>query len=97
MALRVHLESLARQDDVEASHRLANPPPLHPLVAHIWTYYADLSQTRQTGGMGPSRLSRLEIQAWERDEGVRLERWERRAVMAIDALHLSIMNAPDKG
>ena len=52
MALRVHLESLARQDDVEASHRLANPPPLHPLVAHIWSYYADLSQTRQTGGMG---------------------------------------------
>ena len=32
----------------------------------------------------PGRLSRLEIHAWEADEGVELERWERRAIMAID-------------
>jgi hypothetical protein len=26
----------------------------------------------------------LEIQAWERDEGVRLEPWERRAILELD-------------
>lgn len=35
--------------------------------------------------MGPSRLTRLEIRAWEEDEGQALELWERRAIMAIDA------------
>jgi hypothetical protein len=35
--------------------------------------------------MGPSRLSRQEIRQWEEDEGHALERWERRAIMAIDA------------
>jgi hypothetical protein len=75
---------------------LANPPPLSPHVAHVWAWYADLCQTRPSGGFGPSRLPRLEIQAWERDEGVRLEPWERRAIMRLDALHLSIMNAPKK-
>lgn len=95
--MRVHLESLARQGDPEATWRLANPPPLSPYVAHLWAWYADLCQTRQSGGFGPARLSRLEIQAWERDEGVRLEPWERRALIALDAEHLLTMTAPAKG
>lgn len=66
-------------------------------MAHLWAWYADLCQTRQGGGFGPSRLSRLEIQAWERDEGVQLEPWERRALMALDAEHLLTMTAPAKG
>jgi hypothetical protein len=42
--------------------------------------------------MGPARLSRLEIHAWEADEGVTMERWERRAVMAIDAAWLKAVS-----
>jgi hypothetical protein len=38
----------------------------------------------------------MEIQAWERDEGLRLERWERRALMALDAEHLLTLSAPAK-
>lgn len=34
--------------------------------------------------MGPSRLSRLEIRAWEEDEGRTLSVWERRLIMDID-------------
>lgn len=41
--------------------------------------------------MAPCRLSRLDIQAWERDEGVRLELWERRAILQIDSLQLEIV------
>lgn len=48
--------------------------------------------------MGPNRLTRLEIQAWERDEGIRLERWERRAILMIDSEHLRVMaEAKPKG
>lgn len=43
--------------------------------------------------MGPSRLSRMEIQAWERDEGVKLEPWERRSIMRLDALQLELATA----
>lgn len=35
--------------------------------------------------MGVSRLTRREIHEWEADEGQRLERWERRVILEIDA------------
>lgn len=76
--------------------RLANPPPLSPHAAYLWAWYCDLAQTRAAGGFGPARISRLEIQAWERDEGVRLEPWERRAIMQLDAEHLRIMTAKEE-
>lgn len=80
------------QGDPEAAHELATLPALPPLAAHLWTAFLDLHSTR-TVGMGVSRLSRLEIHAWEQDEGQQLERWERRAVMAIDAAWVRIVTA----
>ena len=67
--------------------------PLPPLAAHVWAYFTDLSNTRSGGGFGPSRLSRLEVQAWEQDECIRLERWERRAILALDAAFLATVSA----
>lgn len=69
--------------------QLANAAPLPPLAAHLWTWFIDLAQTRGSSGFGPSRLSRLEIRAWEQDEGVALEAWERRAIMAVDEAYLT--------
>lgn len=78
------------QGDVESRWRLDNPPPLSPFVAYLWGSYVDLAATR-TYGMGPNRLTRLEIQAWEQDEAVSLDRWERRAIMALDTEQLRII------
>lgn len=39
--------------------------------------------------MGPCRLTRLEIRAWQEDEAISLEPWERRALMALDAAWLT--------
>lgn len=94
--MRDHLESDARQGDPASRWRLDNPPPLSKHVAHLWAWYCDLAQTRQSGGFGPARLSRLEIQAFERDECIRLEPWERRALMRLDAEHLQSMTKPAK-
>jgi hypothetical protein len=64
-------------------------PTLPRHGAYIWAWFMDpvkgLHATRQSNGMGPSRLARREIHDWEADEGVRLKRWERRCLMAIDA------------
>lgn len=86
--VREHLEAAARQGDPEAIAELEAAPPLPPLAAHIWLTFLDLHATRPSTGMGVSRLSRLDVQAWERDEGQALEPWERRALMAIDAAWL---------
>lgn len=94
--LRVHLESDARQGGtsaaIEAAWRLANPPPLPPLAAHVWPIFIDLCRTRQSGGMAPSAITRHDIHAWERDERP-LERWERQAIMALDAEQMAVWSA----
>ncbi|PZR36492.1 hypothetical protein [Caulobacter segnis] len=89
--LRDHLEMMSRGHDQQAAdarHRLANPPPLPELAAHIWRYYVEpatgLAATRPVNGMALSPISRLEIAQWERDEMVRLEAWERRALLRLD-------------
>lgn len=68
-------------------------------AAHVWRYFLELSRTRQTGGMGPSRLSRLEIRQWEADECVSLDLWERRAIIALDGIwftHISAQMAQER-
>jgi hypothetical protein len=83
------LESLAGQGDPEAAAELADQPELPPLGAHLWGYFIEIAATRSSGGMGPSRLSRVEIRTWEADEGVELEPWERRTILAIDSAYLA--------
>lgn len=62
-----------------------NQPECPPLGVYLWNYYGQIASTRQSGGMGPARLSRAEIRLWEEDEGCPLARWERRVILAIDA------------
>ena len=86
---REHLKALARSGDVEAEAELASIPKLHPLAAHVWTWFSDLNLTRGSGGMGIARITRLEIRAWEEDEGHRLQPWERKAILSIDAAYVA--------
>jgi hypothetical protein len=91
----VHLESLARQDDQSAVDLLTGGPALPARVTYLWNYFQDLSQTRTSNGMGPSRLTRLEIRAWEEDEHIELEPWERRTIMALDRLWIRFQLDPE--
>lgn len=38
----------------------------------------------------------MEIQAWERDERIRLEPWERRAILRLDAEQLAVFSTAEK-
>jgi hypothetical protein len=82
---RAYLESLASQGDPEAIAELADQPDLPRFAERVWDAFLDLSATRQSAGMGPSRITRFEVRLWEEDEAQPLDRWERRALMAIDA------------
>lgn len=71
-----------------APPQLINAPDCPPLAKHVWGYFLDLSPTRGSTGFGPARLTRQEIRLWEADEGITLDRWERNAVMKIDAAYI---------
>lgn len=82
--MRVHLAKLAERGDLNAQATLAAVPPLPPHGAHLWSWFLALSRTRGSSGFGPASLTRLEIQAWERDEFIRLKPWERAAILQMD-------------
>jgi hypothetical protein len=87
---------LAQQGEHTARERLANPPPLPPAAAHVWTAFTEIARTRQIGGMGLARLTRSDVRLWEADEGVRLERWERRLIFRMDEEWLAAMSPKAK-
>jgi hypothetical protein len=94
--VREALQSLAEQGDPEALSELANLPTLPPLGAHLWQWFAELTATRTASGLGPNRLTRAEIRAWETDEGQCLDLWERRAILRIDQAWISSAHAAPK-
>lgn len=89
--LRVHLEKAAEGGDVEAEWRLENPPPLPVHAGHVWNWWVDISRDRQAGAMGLCKITRHDIARWERDEGIRLERWERKLIRDIDDEYVAMM------
>lgn len=90
---REHLEALARMGDQGAVYELENIPELPPLAAHIWSAFMDLCRTRQSAGMGPASLSRLEIRLFEQDEGMTFDPWERKLILSVDRAWLASVSA----
>lgn len=88
--MREYLQGVADQGDLESIAELeaVQEPPHH--AAHVWRWFRDLHQTRPTNGMGPCRIPRLEIRAWEQDERIRLADWERQAILRLDALWVRV-------
>jgi len=65
------------------------------LAAHVWRWWVSLCETRPANGFGLQPLSRHDLHAWEADEGVALEPWERRAIFAIDAAYRKTMTSTE--
>jgi hypothetical protein len=84
--LRDHLESVERQTGKRPAQ--LDGPDLPDQGAHLWGWFADLSRGRQMGGMGPSRLTYADMQAWIALMGVAVEPWEIRALLRIDSAWL---------
>ena len=84
---REHLEAVARQGIRPA--RL-DGPPLPDQLASLWAYWQEIHAGRTQNGMAPSRASSLDIMAWEHLTGIKLRRWEYRAVMQIGGAWLRV-------
>ncbi len=86
---REHLEAAARQGIRSA--RL-DGPELPDQLAYLWGYWREIHAGRTQNGMAPARASNLDILAWEQLTGIRLRRWEYRAVMAIGGAWLRVQS-----
>lgn len=64
-------------------------PPLPPAMAYLWAAFLRLSSRRGSNGFGPSRLTHLEIETFQRVTGLRLRPWEVALIEALDDIALS--------
>lgn len=89
VALREHLLSHRRMTG--DGHPLLNEaPPLPDGCGPLWRDFMELHNARQWGMGGPSPISFVEIDAWQRVRGVRLASWEIAAVKAGDAAYMRV-------
>lgn len=86
-ARRVHLEVQARNGDIEAEFELNHGPALPPEVSHVWEWWVALGRTRGSSGFGLLPITRHDIHAYERDEALTIQPWERDAILRLDAAY----------
>lgn len=59
-------------------------PPMPDAAEYLWSWFLDLHRARGSGGMGPSTISYLDIDAWCRLRRIRLAVWELDVLLALD-------------
>ena len=70
---------------------LQDLPRLPEGAAHVWSYFHELSRTRQSG-MAVNPISHQEMYAWGRLRGIKLAGWELAAILGIDSVFLTHLN-----
>ncbi len=68
---------------------VANAPVLPVGCAHLWADFMELHGSRAVSELGPRQITFLEIDAWERVNGVKLEAWELAAIRKADAAFMA--------
>lgn len=80
---------MAYQERTGREHeRVANAPALPVACTQLWQDFLELHHCRGTTGFGPSRISFVEIDAWQRVNGVRLPFWQIRAIRSADDAYI---------
>lgn len=90
--LREHLEAVEEQVGTELQELIG--PPMPHVAVHIWEMFVDLHSGRG-GGYGPSPLSWMEIESWQRMTRTTVQRWELRAIREIDRAWLESQEKND--
>lgn len=86
--LREHLLSGYEQTGI-MPEELASVPKLSPYARHVWAFFEELHRARGYTGFGPLPISFRDIEAWQGLMGQRLDPWELRAILAIDAEYIA--------
>jgi len=90
--VRDHYTAMVGRGRTEYAEKLQGPP-FPAGFAYLWEAYQDLSEGRTPGGMGPSRLTWTDVQAWQTVTGARLTGWEVQTIFAMDAALTTAMTA----
>lgn len=69
--------------------RLADAPKLPKGLSALWGNFLELHNARGSSGLGVNRITFNDIDAWQRVNGYRFERWEREAIRKADDAYLA--------
>lgn len=81
--LYTHLEQVEKATGKWPEEYAPLPPP--EWTEHIWEVFWELRSHAKAGFSGPEHLSFLEIDAWERVRGIRLEPFVLDMILQMDA------------
>ena len=91
--LRTHLQRLYANTGRADEKLDADGVPAE--VRPLWETYLTLSATRRTG-MGLSPLALVDIEAWQRMNGIRFSPWELDTLIQLDAACLAVVAKQQK-
>lgn len=94
--LLVHLQ-LASEKSGKLHPMLANGPTLPKGAKQLWDEFLQLHGSRGSSGWGPQRITFVDIDAWQRVNGVTFEPWEISAIRKLDDIWLSEFAPKPKG
>lgn len=83
-----HLKSAERQTGRTPEALLAAPPCPEGCET-LWRIFNDLHACRGSNGFSPNRISYLELDAYTRVSGNKLERWELDAIRRADRAYMN--------
>jgi hypothetical protein len=86
--MRDHLKAFEKATG-KAHPRLAAAPRLPKGCEQVLADFMDLHGCRTSTGFGPAPISYLELDAWQRVNGLRLEAWEIDAIRAADEAYMA--------
>lgn len=82
------LESVEEQSGIR--HPSLDGPEFPDACGHIWEWFCELSNQRQSGMNGPQAISDLDLYAWSHNTGRSPNPWEISAIRRIDLLYRKI-------
>ena len=71
--------------------QLGDRPTVPELAGYLWAWYLEIHSERPAGAMGPAPITRAHIAQWADAVGVKIERWEARALRLIDSEFLAVV------
>lgn len=83
-----HLRAVEKRTG-QTPQMLLDAPACPPGCEDLWETFRELHACRGNTGFGPQRITYMDVDAFQRVSGVRLQRWELEAIRRADAAFLS--------
>jgi hypothetical protein len=88
---REHLEQVERQ--IGRRPEVLEPPTEFPQsLAHVWSAFCVLSNSRTAGFSGPNPITYEQIKAWKELTETPVSAWEIWAIKRVDVVYMGIAN-----